>query len=123
MPPVIVTEEGQRASDVVQGHLATNPAAVGRWVALRLSDGGSDGVVYDTRADAIRHQHSPEYCCFVKIPPTGFPPGDASRFLLLSRAFEKGGFRLIDPEDKREPIMPWTDEEFSDVMRVIAGGK
>lgn len=123
MPPAIVTQEGERASDVVHQALVDDPASVGRWVALRLSDGGSDGVVYDHRSDAIRHQASPEHCCYVKIPPTGFPPADASRFLLLSRAFHAAGFRLIDPDDRREPIMPWTDEEFSDVLKVIGAAR
>lgn len=120
--PPVVTDEGRRASDVVNGHLAADPQCSGRWVALRLSDGGSDGTVYDTRSDAIRHQLHESQCAYLKIPPTGMPPADASRLLLVWRMFVAGGFRLQDPDDRREPIMPFTREDMGVLMRAARMG-
>ena len=112
----VVTEEGRRASDIINGHLVAQPDCWNRWVALRLSDGGSDGVLYDTRGDAIRHQLHESLCAYVQIPPDGMPPDDASQFLLITAKFYDKGFRLTDPEDPREPIMPYTDEELARVV-------
>ena len=39
--------------------LAAMNGGGGRWLAVRLRDGGSDHVVYDKRSDAMRHQLSP----------------------------------------------------------------
>lgn len=121
-PAVVVTEEGRRASDVVNGHLAADPSCWGRWVALRLSDGGSDGTVYDTRSDALRHQLHESLCAYVRIPPDGMPPADASRLLLVWRMFVDGGFRLTDPDDRREPIMPMTNEDLNELVRAARRG-
>ena len=41
----------------------------GRYIAVRLADGGSDGVAYDTRAEAIEHQrNSPSRCAYFRVP-------------------------------------------------------
>ena len=100
---------GKRASDTI--HLHILGGNVGRWVALRLNDGGSDGIPYDTRRDAIRHQLHEQYCCYVKIPPDGMAPNDAMRFILVNRAIYAAGYRLTDPDDDREVIPPMTNEE------------
>ena len=111
---------GRRASEAINLHVVGGN--VGKWVALRLADGSSDGIPYDTRRDAIRHQLHEQLCCYVKVPLEGMPPGDAMRFILINRALYAAGFRLADPDDEREPIYPMTNEE---TMRVIlnAGGK
>lgn len=90
-----------------------DPGCAGRWVALRLSDGGSDGNVYDTRPDAIRHQADRKNRMYLKIPPDGLTPEDGSRLLLLWRMFVDNGFELLDPDDQREPIMPYTTEDLT----------
>jgi hypothetical protein len=105
---------GKRASDTINLHVIGGNA--GKWVALRLSDGGSDGIPYDTRRDAIRHQLHEQLCCYVKVPPDGMPANDAMRFILVNRALYAAGFRLADPDDEREPIYPMNDEEITAVI-------
>jgi hypothetical protein len=70
----------------------------GKWVAIRLSDGDSDGVVYDTWRDAVRHQLHETQCCYIKIPPDGMTPVQAERYMNIHRALYDGGHRLVDPE-------------------------
>jgi hypothetical protein len=105
---------GKRASDVISLHIVGGN--VGKWVALRLEDGSSDGIPYDTRRDAIEHQLHEQLCCYVKVPPDGMTPADALRFILLNRAIYAAGFRLAEPESETEPIYPMTNEE---VMQII----
>jgi hypothetical protein len=107
--PAELADIGKRASSVINLHVVSG--AVGKWAALRLSDGGSDGIAYDTRRDAIKHQLHESLCCYVKVPPDGMPVADATRFILVNRAIYNAGFRLTDPDDPREPILPMTEEE------------
>ncbi len=49
--------------------LSWDELIAGRYVAVRLADGSSDGVAYDTRAAAIEHQrNSPSRCAYFRIP-------------------------------------------------------
>lgn len=81
--------------------------ASGRWVAIRLSDGGSDGNLYDRRAQAITHQLHWSQCCYVRIPPFGMmlTPREAESYLTLHRSMYDAGYRLQDP-DQPAPIKP-----------------
>lgn len=97
-----------RACDNVNLHIAAiGPEAYGKWVAIRLSDGGSDGALYDTRADAIRHQMHWSQCCYLMIPPFGvmLTPREAESYLTLHRSMYDAGYRLQDPEQPA-PIKP-----------------
>ena len=61
------------------------------WVAIRLSDGGSDGILYDTRWDAIRHQLHGTQCGYLPIKPQ--MPGIVGCDVLLwywRGAYERG---------------------------------
>jgi hypothetical protein len=66
------SDPAKRCSDIVTG-AALIANAVGdygwRWVAIRLSDGGSDGEVYETRQDAIDHQLHETLCALRLVPP------------------------------------------------------
>lgn len=93
-----VTDEGRRLSDAVQ--LAVALGGAGRWVAARLSDGGTDGNIYDTRTDAVRHQLHEDQCCYVLIPPTGMPPVEASGFIEFNRRRVAAGMKMVDPEQQ-----------------------
>lgn len=112
-----VSDAAKRASGEVNLQVALSRSNVGRWLALRLSDGGSDGVAYDTRADAVRHQLHESQCAYVKIPPGGMPPEHAERFLAFHRKAYDAGFRLTDPDDRREVIMPHTIETMKGFLR------
>jgi len=107
---------GKRASDVINLHLIGGN--VGKWVALRLSDGSSDGIPYDSRREAIEHQLHEQLCCYVRVPLTGMPPEHALRFIQLNRALYEAGYRIADPDMPGEPIYP---ERLEDILPWIIG--
>jgi hypothetical protein len=104
-----LADAGRRASEVISLHILGGN--VGKWVAIRLADGSSDGIPYDSRADAVNHQLHEQLCCYVKVPPDGMPPVDAVRFILINRALYDAGYRIADPDMPGEPIYPATREE------------
>lgn len=92
----------KRACDIMNMHvLGKGDAAWGKWVAFRLSDGGSDNVLYDTRDQAINHQLHPTQCCYLVIPPTGFTLKEIREFLTLSRDMYTKGARIPSHGDYR----------------------
>lgn len=109
-----ISDAAKRCSDAV--NLGVITGFVGKWVAIKLSDGSSDGVFYDQRADAIEHQLHESLCCYVKVPPNSMSPEDAEKFMAINRKLYDAGFRLTDPADERMPIMPHTNEEFIHMM-------
>jgi hypothetical protein len=74
------------------------------WIAARLSDGGDDGVVYESRRDAVSHQLHESQCAYVKLPWDGMSERAAMTFLDFNRRCHDAGFRMTDPDI--EPIMP-----------------
>ncbi len=111
-PLGLYSDAARRASDVVTTHmLADREHAVGKWLAIRLSDGSSDGVLYDWRADAVRHQLHETLCAYLKIPPDGLTPRSAEIFLKFNRSLYDAGMRMTDPDADREVVMPLALEE------------
>jgi hypothetical protein len=102
------SDEARRMADEVNLHVAAlGHAASRKWVAIRLSDGGSDGVLYDTRRDAIVHQVHEKQCCYVRLPPFGQTMNyrEAESYLTFHRSIYDAGYRLQDPDDP-QPIKP-----------------
>ena len=70
----VPSDAAKRMSDIITTHHLADPAGNrGRWVAIRLSDGGSDGVLYDSLTDAAWAQLHYRQCLYYRIR-TG-PPG------------------------------------------------
>lgn len=85
-------------------NLALMCGGQGRWIAGRLSDGGTDGKVYDTRPDAIRAQLHETQCLYVCVIPTPMPPAEAAQLILITRNAYDAGFRITGPDDPRSII-------------------
>lgn len=97
-PLGVYSDEARRASDIINLHLLADPMGnTGRWVAIRLSDGGSDGVVYDCKCDAVRHQLNEKQCVFVNIQPAGLSAKDAEILLKMYRQLYDQNLKLPDP--------------------------
>jgi hypothetical protein len=93
-PLGIPTDAARRASDIVTTHLlADREGNVGRWVAIRLSDGGSDGVVYDSVRHAANAQLHYQQCMYIMIRPSGLPPREADAVLKYHRKVYDAGNR------------------------------
>ena len=98
------SDAARRCSDIVNMHVAAG--VWNKFVAIRLSDGGSDGVVYDTKADAVRHQLHETLCAYVFITPDGMSHRSAENFLRVNRQLYDAGMRLSDPA--KEVLAPQT---------------
>jgi hypothetical protein len=97
------TDAARHASDAVNIHLhVMGLNARGRWVAVSLRNGKSDGTLYDYRRDAIFHQLHEKLCAYVRIPPNGMNVCQAESFLAFNRKAHAAGWNLIDPEDSRD---------------------
>lgn len=97
-----VSDAGKRASDIINSYLVFTPwdEIKGKWVAIRLSDGGSDGTLYDSKRDAVRHQSDEFLCAYVSYRNMmqGCTPHEMDRFLEFNRKAYDAGFRLPDPD-------------------------
>jgi hypothetical protein len=127
---VHVGDSAKRAYDIVRSyvHFVEYSERIGKWVALRLEDGGSDGVLYDSKRDAIRHQAHEHMCAYFsyRSAPNGFENvRDAAAWLAFHRhAYSRGG-RLVDPDDPGggpELIMPTAEEQFYAQLRDLLPG-
>lgn len=116
------TDAAKRASDIINSCLIFMPAVAGRWVAIRLADGGWDGTVYDTKRDAVRHQLDEFRAAYVRIPPPGTSPAQMQAYLDYCRALYDAGFRLPDPDDAhggRDMVLPLQIEDLRHQMRLL----
>lgn len=86
------------------------------WIAIRLSDGGTDGNCYETKRIAVQHQLHEQlaaYFCFREAPNGFSTPKDAAIYLAFNRQAYDNGMRLADSDDKSggpSLIMPSADE-------------
>lgn len=98
-PDRAYSDAARHCADAVNLHVMVDHVnAIGKWVAVRLADGESDGVLYDTKADAVRHQLHETMCAYVCIPPGGMPVADAEVYLRTMRQLYDAGYRLADPD-------------------------
>lgn len=65
-------DAAHRMADTIRLHqtmLSTDELMAGRYVAIRLSDGGSDGHAYESRAEAATYQrHEASRCGYFRVP-------------------------------------------------------
>lgn len=102
--PPMEWDAALRCSDLIRQAIVDG--FPGYWVAVRLSDGGSDGIHYVTRTDAIRYQLHSTLVAVVKVPLDDMSPKAAESFLRVHRAVYNAGHRMVDPEADREIIVP-----------------
>lgn len=101
-----LSEAAKRMSSEVTMHAVLGN--YGKWAAFALADGSSDHVAYDTRSDAISHQHHNEdRYTFILIPPAGMTLGEGMQVLTFWRLMRDAGYRATDPQ----LAMPLTKED------------
>lgn len=91
-----VTDRGRRLAEHVLAARAID--GQGKWIAARLSDGSTDGTVYDSKADAVKHQLHETQCAYLVVPPAPMPPAEATAYLELHDKMYAAGYRLQDPD-------------------------
>jgi hypothetical protein len=110
-------DAGARMADVANAAVIANGLqATGRWLAFRLEDGRSDGVIYDTRPDAITHAKAP--CHYEQLRPRGYGTDECAMTLAYARALHAsmGAADL----DMPAPILPVRLEDRAAKRRQLA---
>jgi hypothetical protein len=75
-------DKGKRCSEIIAQHLLDDPdLARESWVAIRLSDGGSDGVLYPLKEIAVSFQLHETQCAYIRVLPGGISPREATSYL------------------------------------------
>lgn len=76
------------------------------YMAFALADGHTDGVLYPTKAEAIRHQSNEFLYLYFSFRRCmgGANPKDMQLYLDLHRHVYDSGGRLTDPEDYITPL-------------------
>jgi hypothetical protein len=85
----VITDAARRMSDIINLTITFNGVweIKDKWMAFRLSDGSTDGALYDTRQDAINHQSNPQWCAYQSFRNllSGAKPLDCQIFLDVNR--------------------------------------
>jgi len=128
---VVVTDVARRAFDAVFLHVAATEweERIRGWVALKLQDGSSDGVLYHSRLAAVRHVPDQRWYAFFSYrnSPNGFASlKDAQLFIDYHRmAYDQGATQaLADPDHPtggRELIIPTALEQVMMQRAVLLG--
>lgn len=104
-PLGVYSDAARRASDIINIHLLADPAGnAGRWVAIRLSDGGSDDVLYDCKCDAMNRQLHETQCVYVQIQPEGLSARNAAILLNMMRDMYDKNMKMPDPPCPRHGV-------------------
>jgi hypothetical protein len=104
-----------RSGDMVPDWGSSTP-----WVAIRLSDGGSDGILYDSKRQATEHQLHPHQCAYITVPPEGMTPEQARVMLKFTKQMYDAGVQLADPDMQVQPVV--RKEAIPSVIRALKRG-
>ena len=114
-------DAGKRMSDALNAQLIFHGmSGVFRWMAFKLDDGSSDGTVYDTREDAIKHQKFETQCWYEQILPSGagYSPDVCAMTIQYARVAYDAGFRpSIDAPTPIQPVRRETARLQSAIQR------
>lgn len=121
------SDRAKRCSDTHRLHRsALGTEAIGRYIAVRISDGQSDGTLYDTKRDAVRHQkHNERLYAYLCIGPDDLSVCEAEATLEAFEAIMAAGLNLTDPDHPhggREVIQRATVEDQRSLIRSIRSG-
>jgi hypothetical protein len=97
------SDAAKRFCDTYNLHkIGAGNASLGKWIAVRLSDGTSDDTLYDNKLAAVTHQHHNEQLyAFVCIAPPSMKVCDAEVLIGTHRKMYDAGMRMTDPDHKR----------------------
>lgn len=97
------SDAAKRLADTYNLHrIAGGYDAIGKWIAAALADGRTDDVLYDSKRDAVTHQHHNEdYYTFVKIGVQSMNVCEAEVMMRTARSLYDKGLRLADPDHAR----------------------
>lgn len=81
--------------------------SVGKWMAVALNDGSSDGELYSSKSECMRYQHHNEqYYTYIRVIPSGMTVCEAAVKLSVARRLYDKGLRETDPDDRNADLVP-----------------
>jgi hypothetical protein len=90
-------DAAKRMADAIELHqrvLTKDELLAGRYIAVRLADGGSDGVAYESRSAAVEHnRNNPSRCGYFRIPFERWGPKTCDVLLWYVRSAYDNGVR------------------------------
>lgn len=96
------SDKAKRFADIVNGFTTWVPWEDRKryWLAIRISDGGCDGVLYESRLDAVTHQAYEKQCVYFSFVNcmAGISVREADAFLRYHELLYKNGARFPDPD-------------------------
>lgn len=106
-----LVDAANRMRDAVNLHVVAGALGVRerhlQWLAIRLEDGRSDGTVYESRRDAVRHtQNKTRGWFYVKVGVDSMSEKQAIIVLQMARQAYKNGIVFAE----EEPIVPMLTE-------------
>lgn len=108
------SDAAKRVADIYSLHRIADPYAnIGFWIACALADGQSDMVLYETKRDAIKHQHHNENMyTYIQIVPSTMTPCEAEVMLKVARMAYDNGMRITDGLSRHDLIkrLGWEDQ-------------
>lgn len=110
-------DAAKRCADKINLAIAAEGTeAVGKWMAIRLIDGNSDGTVFDYQSDAVGAMFPREReHCYIKIPRQWVTLCEAESFMRMNRMrYEAGMDVMPDPRDVKRP-----DQGMRDVIQPL----
>ena len=117
-----------RIADAYNLHLIAGgtDAAVGHFIACAMVDGRSDGVLYDTRREAVRHQrHNEAQYVFIRIGPANMTACEAASLLFTQRKLHQRGMRLTDRDHRAggRVVIPrlTVEDQFAQIRQILTG--
>jgi hypothetical protein len=115
----VISDSARRFRDIVNGYVVSwdRDELIHKWIAVRLADGGTDGVLYDSKRLAVYHQLDEFLCAYVSFKnlQSGISLGEAEIFLRFNREAYDRGFRLPDPDARdggREVLMTTAQHDY-----------
>ena len=123
------SDAAKRISDVHNTHLLAGEAYrafsdrnphIGLVFACRLNDGTSDDVLYESLADAVRHQrHNENWYAFLRVTPGGMSVCATASLLRIHRQVYDAGGRMSGTDVPRVAIPRLTTEDVTEQIRAL----
>jgi hypothetical protein len=122
------SDPAKRLSDTYRLHRdALGRASIGKWFSAMLATGESNGDLYDTKADAVRHaKHNERWMVFVSIKANDMNVCEAEGYLAIQRKLGDANIRVADPDSRHggmDLIPRVTREDVVDQMLSLDGGR
>lgn len=122
------TDAAKRLRDTYALHRVADPIGnLGKWFAVNLGTAENDGVLYDSRLDAVMHQHHNErFYAFVQIVPSTMTYCDAEYFLSAHRKMREKGITMParDEHGGGRGLIPrvTAEDQIGQMRALIRGG-